>query len=278
MSASETQGGAGGASDVVDAPAAGGDGKGSSDPGQMAWPTEVHTIVSDFGPRNSPCLGCSSYHEGLDIGAPEGAPVHAVLNGRVTFRGELSGYGNYVCLTHSDALTTCYGHLSRFGQWEVNDTVTRGSVIGYVGHTGNVTGPHLHFEVRLGGDLHAQAVDPAPYLKGAADAPAGGGEVDTVAGGGCGDQSTGAGTADLTSADVVREPRRMQALPAWATAQGYPRPARGRRADRPVAAVPAAPLQRARPRLPRVGAQHARIRATAATSFPPTTRSRCRAA
>jgi murein DD-endopeptidase MepM/ murein hydrolase activator NlpD len=204
----------------------GGDGKGSSDPSQMAWPTEVHTIVSDFGPRSSPCLGCSSYHQGLDIGAAEGDPVHAVLNGRVTFRGQLSGYGNYVCLTHSDALTTCYGHLSRFGNWQVNDTVTRGAVIGYVGHTGNVTGPHLHFEVRLGADLNAQAVDPAPYLKGAADAPAGGGgEVDTVAGAGCGDESTGPGSADLTGADVVREPRRMEALPQWATAEGYPNPA-----------------------------------------------------
>jgi len=216
----------GSAGDVVDAPASGGDGKGSSDPSQMAWPTEVHTIVSDFGPRSAPCLGCSSYHQGLDIGAPEGAPVHAVLNGRVTFRGELSGYGNYVCLTHSDSLTTCYGHLSRFGQWDVNDTVTRGAVVGYVGHTGNVTGPHLHFEVRLGGDLNAQSVDPAPYLKGAADAQAGGGgEVDTVDGAGCGDETTGGGVADLTSADVVREPRRMEALPKWATAEGYPRPA-----------------------------------------------------
>jgi murein DD-endopeptidase MepM/ murein hydrolase activator NlpD len=202
----------------------GGDGKGSSDPSQMIWPTEVHTIRSPFGPREAPCLGCSTYHQGLDIGAAEGDPVHAVLNGRVTFRGEMSGYGNYVCLTHSDALTTCYGHLSRFGRWQVNDTVTRGAVIGYVGHTGNVTGPHLHFEVRLGGDLNATAVDPAPYLQGAGDASAGGGEVDTVADAGCGDQTTGGGVADLTSADVVREPRRMEALPKWATAEGYPRP------------------------------------------------------
>jgi murein DD-endopeptidase MepM/ murein hydrolase activator NlpD len=217
--------GAGASGDDVDAPASRGDGKGSSDPSQMAWPTEVHTITSPFGAREAPCLGCSTYHQGLDIGAAEGDPVHAVLNGRVTFRGEMSGYGNYVCLTHSAKLTTCYGHLSRFGRWQVNDTITRGAVIGYVGQTGNVNAPHLHFEVRLGADVTAPLVDPAPYLKGAGDAPAGGGEVDTDADAGCGDQTTGGGVADLTSADVVREPRRMEALPKWATADGYPRPA-----------------------------------------------------
>jgi hypothetical protein len=99
-------------------------------------------------------------------------------------------------------------------------------VIGYVGHTGVGTAPHLHFEVRLGGDLTAPAVDPVPYLKGAGDAAGGGGEVDTVAGGGCPtDAMDGSGTADLTRADVAREPRRMEALPKWATADGYPRAA-----------------------------------------------------
>jgi len=112
--------------------------------------------TSPFGPR------WGRNHDGVDIAAPSGAPVRAAECGVVTVRGVQGGYGNMICVQHSDRFETCYAHLSGFA---VNggQTVRRGQVIGYVGCTGHCTGPHLHFETRVDG----RAQNPDTYLRGA---------------------------------------------------------------------------------------------------------------
>jgi murein DD-endopeptidase MepM/ murein hydrolase activator NlpD len=100
-------------------------------------------------------------HKGIDIAAAEGTPIVAAASGAVVGRGYDVGAGNYVNLKHANGLTTKYFHLSRFAVGMATP-VTQGQVIGYVGHTGNASGPHLHFEVWEGG----QARDPLNYLPG----------------------------------------------------------------------------------------------------------------
>ncbi len=113
-----------------------------------------------FGGRSvAGCAACSTDHHGLDFAAGHGSPVVAALPGRVVSAGVLGGYGNQVLLQHPDGTQTRYGHLSRIGV-AVGRTVSAGQVIGAVGSTGISTGPHLHFEVILGGT----PVDPAPWL------------------------------------------------------------------------------------------------------------------
>jgi murein DD-endopeptidase MepM/ murein hydrolase activator NlpD len=113
--------------------------------------------TSPFGPRGG------RNHDGLDIAAPTGTPIHAAECGVVSFSGVQGGYGNMVCVDHSSALQTCYAHMSRTAARN-GQTVRKGQVIGYVGTTGHSTGPHVHFETRVNG----QARDPEPYLRGGA--------------------------------------------------------------------------------------------------------------
>ena len=113
-------------------------------------------VTSPFGPRGG------RNHDGMDIGAPTGTPVRAAACGTVSLAGQQSGYGNIVCITHTSQFSTCYAHLSRFGT-STGAHVQQGQVIGYVGCTGNCTGPHLHFETRVGG----VARNPTQYLGGA---------------------------------------------------------------------------------------------------------------
>jgi murein DD-endopeptidase MepM/ murein hydrolase activator NlpD len=100
-------------------------------------------------------------HEGVDLAAPSGTPIRAAACGSVSFAGQQSGYGNIVCITHTSQFSTCYAHMSRFATSQ-GARVQQGQVIGYVGCTGNCTGPHLHFETRING----QAQDPSRYLGG----------------------------------------------------------------------------------------------------------------
>jgi murein DD-endopeptidase MepM/ murein hydrolase activator NlpD len=97
-------------------------------------------------------------HEGIDLGVPTGRPIGSAAPGRVTYAGWMSGYGNTVMVDHG-SLVTLYGHQSRIAV-HVGQSVARGQVIGYVGSTGNSTGPRLHFEVRVGGTPK----DPLRYL------------------------------------------------------------------------------------------------------------------
>jgi murein DD-endopeptidase MepM/ murein hydrolase activator NlpD len=105
------------------------------------WPLQG-PITSGFGVR------WGRMHEGIDIGVPSGRPIGAAAAGRVTFSGWMGGYGNAIIIDHG-SLTTLYGHQSR-RKARVGQHVNRGEIIGYVGSTGHSTGPHLHFEVRVG--------------------------------------------------------------------------------------------------------------------------------
>jgi murein DD-endopeptidase MepM/ murein hydrolase activator NlpD len=116
-------------------------------------------ISSPFGRRVHPIFHDVRMHTGIDIGAGYGAPVHAAAAGTVVVAGPVSGYGNAIVVDHGNGLATLYGHLSRIGV-RVGTRVDRGQTIGAVGNTGNSTGPHLHFEVRL----HGTPVDPMGYL------------------------------------------------------------------------------------------------------------------
>jgi len=116
-------------------------------------------IVSGFGTRENPIGGGTGVHTGVDIAAGFGTPIRACKAGKVVIAGWQGGYGNAVVLDHGGGMGTLYGHQSTIAV-VVGQNVAAGAVIGYVGSTGNSTGPHLHFEVRLGGT----PVDPVPYL------------------------------------------------------------------------------------------------------------------
>ncbi len=120
--------------------------------GPLSMPTSGQ-FTSPFGPR------WGRLHAGIDIAAPIGTPIYASDNGRVILMGPTGGYGNYTCVQHTAAMSTCYAHQSAFAT-SVGANVRRGQRIGSVGNTGNSTGPHLHFEVRINGS----PVNPMGYL------------------------------------------------------------------------------------------------------------------
>ncbi|MEE3118414.1 MAG: peptidoglycan DD-metalloendopeptidase family protein [Pseudomonadota bacterium] len=102
--------------------------------------------------RRHPVLDVVRPHEGTDYGAPTGTPIKAAGSGRVRFAGWKGGYGRTVILQHGDNITTLYAHMSRLGKGIKNGTrVKQGETIGYVGSSGMVTGPHLHYEFRVNG-------------------------------------------------------------------------------------------------------------------------------
>ncbi len=102
--------------------------------------------------RRHPVLDVVRPHEGTDYAAPPGTPIKAAGNGRVQFAGWKGGYGRTVVLKHGDNITTLYAHMSRVGKGMKSGTrVKQGETIGYVGSSGMVTGPHLHYEFRVNG-------------------------------------------------------------------------------------------------------------------------------
>lgn len=100
-------------------------------------------------------------HQGIDQGASTGTPIGASKAGTVIFAGWQGGYGNLVLIDHNDGVVTAYAHQSRMAVGS-GQSVSQGATIGYVGSTGNSTGPHLHFETRVNGN----AVNPRQYLSG----------------------------------------------------------------------------------------------------------------
>jgi peptidoglycan DL-endopeptidase CwlO len=123
--------------------------------GQLIWPVDG-PVVSGFGMR------WGRMHEGIDIAVPEGTPIRAADAGTVVLlqsESESGGYGNFTCIDHGGGLQTCYAHQSSFGV-SAGQTVSQGQVIGYSGCTGHCFGPHVHFEVRVGG----VPTDPLGYL------------------------------------------------------------------------------------------------------------------
>lgn len=108
-------------------------------------------ISSGFGIRNDPFDGQKTKHEGTDIAAPKGSKIVAAAGGTVTFVGyEKNGYGKYLKITHSDKVMTLYAHCSEI-LVKKGDTVTAGQTVALVGSTGQSTGNHLHFEIRIDG-------------------------------------------------------------------------------------------------------------------------------
>ncbi len=136
-----------------------------------AWPSPGYTTINSyFGYRSSPTAGASSYHSGIDIGAPEGSTLIAVTSGQITFTGFLGGGGYTITLTSGNIKFT-YCHVSPIYIVHEGDYVSQGDVIGYVGPknvygvkgnqykdengnptNGATTGPHLHFGVRINGE------------------------------------------------------------------------------------------------------------------------------
>ena len=115
-------------------------------------PVQFSRISSGFGLRWHPVLDRMRAHQGIDYAAPIGTPIRAAGDGRVSFRGVQGGYGNLVTLTHSGGIETAYGHMSHFAPGlYVGRHVKQGELIGYVGMSGLATGPHLHYEYRVGG-------------------------------------------------------------------------------------------------------------------------------
>ena len=124
----------------------------ASCPIRLGWPLDG-PVVSPFGPR------WNRFHEGVDIDAPEGALVGASRSGRVIFADWNDGFGRLVILAHHHGVTTYYAHLSKI-LVVVGQRLSEGDTLGRVGHTGDATGPHLHFEARLRG----ASVDPLSAL------------------------------------------------------------------------------------------------------------------
>ena len=133
------------------------DGAGTTGTGQASaagfiWPCDG-VVVSGFGMR------WGRMHEGIDVGCAYGTPNRAAASGTVIYAGWLGGYGNLVVVDHGNGLSTAYAHASSL-LVGVGQSVSQGETVSLVGSTGNSSGPHLHFEVRVNG----QAVDPLLYL------------------------------------------------------------------------------------------------------------------
>lgn len=122
-------------------------------------PVENLRTTSGFGPRRAPMRGASRNHKGIDFAGPIGTPIYATADGLIGRAKWVRGYGKFIEIEHGNELQTRYAHLSamnvRYGQ-----RVKKGDVIGYMGSTGNSTGSHLHYEVRIAGI----AVNPLAFL------------------------------------------------------------------------------------------------------------------
>jgi murein DD-endopeptidase MepM/ murein hydrolase activator NlpD len=115
-------------------------------------PVAFRRISSIFGGRRHPVLGTWRQHKGTDYAAAMGTPVRSVGDGVVIFAGRKGGYGNVIDIRHRNGFVSRYGHLRGFAKGVRSGTrVNIGSTIGYVGMTGLATGPHLHFEILVGG-------------------------------------------------------------------------------------------------------------------------------
>jgi murein DD-endopeptidase MepM/ murein hydrolase activator NlpD len=134
-------------------PIQGGNGSG------LIWPVDG-AVVSGFGSRT--INGSYEYHPGIDIAVPSGTPIRAAAAGTVIFtepEASSGGYGNYTCIDHGGGLSTCYAHQETFAV-SAGQQVAQGQIIGYSDCTGYCFGPHLHFEVRINGEV----TDPMAYL------------------------------------------------------------------------------------------------------------------
>ncbi len=126
--------------------------------GGFMWPCSG-PITSPFGWRIHPVFGTSKFHSGIDIGVDYGTPILATNAGTVVYSGWLGGYGYCVMVDHGGGIVSLYGHNQSLAVSE-GQYVNRGALLSYAGSTGYSTGPHLHFEIRV----HGEVVDPMGYL------------------------------------------------------------------------------------------------------------------
>lgn len=116
-------------------------------------PIAFTRISSGFSMRLHPVFGQWKQHKGVDFAAPSGTPIRAAADGVVEFEGQQTGYGNVVVVKHWANYSTAYAHMSRFAAGvHKGSKVSQGDLIGYVGSTGWATGPHLHYEFRIGNE------------------------------------------------------------------------------------------------------------------------------
>ena len=114
----------------------------------LKTPIDGARLSSNFGMRKHPISGYNKLHKGVDFAAPIGTPVYAGGNGVVEFVGRNGGYGKYIRIRHNNEYKTAYAHLSGYNKKIYKGArVNQGEIIGYVGNTGNSTGPHLHYEI-----------------------------------------------------------------------------------------------------------------------------------
>ncbi|WP_433162541.1 M23 family metallopeptidase [Kribbella sp. CA-247076] len=125
---------------------------------KVVLPTTGYRLTAHFGEGGS---RWARNHTGLDFAAPLGTSIRSVLAGEVIQASYAGAYGRQVKVRHADGTVTSYSHMSEFAV-SVGDTVAAGDKVGAIGVTGNTTGPHLHFEVLLGGD---NQVNPEPWLR-----------------------------------------------------------------------------------------------------------------
>jgi len=136
----------------------------------LQTPVDATRISSSFGMRRHPILGYTRMHRGVDFAAPAGTPVRAAGDGVVQVAGNGGSYGNYIRIQHTPKYSTAYAHLTSFARGVSKGArVRQGEVIAYVGATGRATGPHLHYEVLVGG----QQVNPRGVRLPAGEALAG---------------------------------------------------------------------------------------------------------
>jgi len=112
----------------------------------MKTPIDGARLSSGFGMRKHPIKGYMKKHQGVDFAAPTGTSIYAAGDGIIEMKQRYKGYGKYIRIRHANGFKTAYGHISKFNKTP-SGRVKQGSVIGYVGSTGNSTGPHLHYEV-----------------------------------------------------------------------------------------------------------------------------------
>ncbi len=123
------------------------------------WPV-TGRVTSSFGERVDPFNGEGAFHTGVDISTAYGTPIVAPADGVVSFADFMSGYGRLLTIDHGHGISTRFGHMSGFAVAS-GQSVKKGQVIGYVGATGRVTSPHLHYEVRI----NETPVNPYKYLR-----------------------------------------------------------------------------------------------------------------
>jgi murein DD-endopeptidase MepM/ murein hydrolase activator NlpD len=126
----------------------------------MIWPSYTDTLTSEYGYRTNPVSGAYKLHAGVDIGASSGTAIYAAADGTVVLAQDYGSYGNCVMINHGNGYTTLYAHMSSIAVSD-GQTVTQGQTVGYVGATGDVTGPHLHFEVRA--SASGGTIDPETF-------------------------------------------------------------------------------------------------------------------